>query len=73
MIGTEELRQIVGEYTRNNKTPSKPGLADALSISCTTVYNVLNGTYNGKNYGLKPSWGRCVRNEDFEILRNVFR
>lgn len=73
MIDTKELEQTVKEYMQNNRTPSKSGLADALSISCKTIYNVLHGKYNGKDYGLKPSWGRCICNEDFEIVRNVFK
>lgn len=77
MIDSTDLMRIVEAYAmRCQDTQHKPeyqALAVMLGISARTIKNVLAGAYNGTEYGDKPSCNRCICNDDFQIIREVFR
>lgn len=77
MLNTIELQELVNKYDqdcfRHNKTPSFEGLGRALGITGRTVNNIVKGIYkDGKPYTNKPHITRCIDNNDFEIIRELF-
>ena len=77
MINTEILEKTTKEYLdkckRAHKTPTYKGMGQELNITGRTVANVVHGKYNGKAYGNKENYNRCRANNDFEVLREVFK
>ena len=77
MIGTEELQKRVAGYMQGcldrQKEPTYTGLAFILGVSGQTISNVVTGTFNGHRYTDKPHTTRCIDNDDFDIIRALFR
>lgn len=73
MYNHEQLIDLVDCYLIDCEgQPTRQGLADYLEISRQTVNNVINGTYNGFIYTLKPHISRKIANNDFYIIRRLF-
>ena len=76
MIDTTTLMTKVNQYMeRCNLTKHKPtynGIGIVLGISGTTIANVVNGHFNGKEYTNTPHITRCVDNNDFDLIRALF-
>lgn len=78
MINTTTLVQKVNDYEQNciqkNRVPSCNGLGRWLGISGQTIRNVITGYYKGGlEYTIHPSISRCIDNNDFDIIRSVFK
>lgn len=77
MIDSKELQTIATSYKtqciKKNISPSKHDFASLLNISARTVYNIIAGTFNGRSYTNHPSILRCVGNDDFVIIRDLFK
>jgi len=73
MYSTSKLNEIIDDYMNVCKCkPTKKGLAIALGISSTTIFNVIRGYYNHIPYGMQPSPTRIIDNSDFGIIRSLF-
>ena len=76
MISTDILEQTTTEYLSKckaaHKRPTYKGIGELLNISGRTVSNVYKGEYNHTPYGAKEHHNRCIRNSDFELIREVF-
>lgn len=77
MINTTVLQQIVNEYDKkcfeHHRKPSYKGLGTELGITGQTVRNIVTGIYkDGKPYTTTPHITRCIDNEDFSIVRDLF-
>lgn len=73
MYSTDKLNEIIDDYMNVCKCkPTKKGLAIALGISSTTIFNVIRGYYNNIPYGVQPGPTRIIDNTDFEIIRGLF-
>ena len=77
MITTTELQEKVTRYREccrvNHIAPTYKGISGLLGISHMTVSNVVHGQYNHKPYGSRPHKTRCIDNDDFEILQELFK
>lgn len=78
MINTATLEQIVNEYNRecrrSDREPSYIGLGTALGISGQTIRHIVRGLYKeDKPYTNKPHPTRCIDNQDFNIIRALFK
>lgn len=77
MIKTTTLYKIVNTYiddcNEHNKAPTYNGLGDALGITGQTIRHIVKGAYkDGKPYTKKPHISRCIDNEDFKIIQDVY-
>lgn len=74
MYDSKTLREAIEDYIYHcgNNPPTRAGLADWLSISATTVSNVVNGSFNGLPYTDKPHIRRIIANSDFGLIRSLF-
>ena len=76
MITTIELENKVRTYkdncTKHNHEPTYNGLSNVLGVSHQTIANVVHGTYNGKQYTDKPHITRCIDNNDFELIKELY-
>lgn len=78
MINTTKVQQIVSEYSKKcflqNRTPTYRGLAEELGITGQTVRHIVTGVYkDGRTYTNKPHTTRCIDNEDFDIIRHLYK
>lgn len=75
MIARQEIKSAIDLYTTkcqaSQKQPCLYGLSFVLGVSFRTLYNVRDGTYNGKKYGDKPTASRCISNDDFDLIRGL--
>lgn len=76
MINTLELEKTVSRYRQTcryrQKAPTFIGLGRCLGCSGMTISNVVNGTFNGHDYTERPAATRCIDNNDFELIRDLF-
>jgi len=73
MYDHENLVNVIDDYMEICQgKPTKKGLSRALGISETTVFNVLNGRFNGFTYTPKPHINRAIDNADFGLVRSLF-
>lgn len=73
MYDHEQLTNKIDDYMESCQgKPTKRGLSSWLGISDTTVYNVLNGRFNGFIYTRKPHINRAIDNPDFGLIRSIF-
>lgn len=77
MINTTKLQTVVSEYDKKcielNIKPTHRGLGNELGITGQTVRNIVTGIYkDGKPYTTTPHITRCIDNEDFSIVRDLF-
>lgn len=76
MIQTRELEKTVSRYRQNCRyrhiEPSYIGLGRCLGCSGTTISNVIHGKFNGHSYTERPHSTRCIDNNDFELIRELF-
>lgn len=75
MYDSDTLNMAIEDYLYHcgNRPPTRKGLADWLSISHQTVTNVINGKFNGFSYTDKPCATRIIANEDFTLIRALFK
>lgn len=75
MYDTDKLKSLLDSYLiQCNGHPTKQGLAIWLNTTPTTIYNYINGTYNGGfTYGKEPHINRVVDNKDFAMIRDLFK
>lgn len=78
MYDSTTLARIINGYVNQCRSrqhkPSYKGIAEVLSASQTTIYNVVHGEFNGgKKYTEHPHSTRVIDNCDFELLRSVFK
>lgn len=78
MIQTHNLVLTIDLYTldcmKQKTKPTIKGLASALNTTPSTIFNILRGSYNqGHEYSNKPSPNRLVSNNDFELIRELFK
>lgn len=77
MINTTVLQRVVNEYDKKcferNRKPSYHGLGNELGITGQTIRNIVTGIYkDNKPYTDKPHITRCIDNDDFCIIRDLF-
>ena len=77
MITTTELKEQVMKYRdfciERQKEPTYSGLAAIIGTSAPTIRHIYKGEYrNGKTYTNRPHVTRIVRNDDFELIRNLY-
>lgn len=77
MINTTKLQRVVTDYNKEcrkqHKRPTYKELAQELNIHSSTISNIVRGMYaDGKPYTSKPHITRCINNDDFAIIRDLF-
>lgn len=77
MIRTTILNEIVTKYkikcVQEHRQPTYNGIGNELCITGATVGHIVRGTYKkGKPYTTKPHITRCICNDDFSIIRELF-
>ncbi len=76
MINTEllelKIKMYMLECHNMSSRPTYKGIGKILGISESTISNVVHGFFNGHPYTSKPHVNRCINNQDFKIIRNIF-
>lgn len=77
MINSESVARICTEYVecciQNGEHPTFSGMGKRLGVSGNTIRHIVTGFYKwNQAYTDKPHASRCVRNDDFIVIRSVF-
>lgn len=77
MIDRLTIEKIINEYKQElrlqDKQPTYESLAEALNISDVTVSHIVKGFYKfNKPYTNKPHCTRCIDNNDFDLITELF-